>query len=338
MKKRDVIFLSLLSFIIIALGVSIFILPTRNFSEKENRNLKKAPSISAEALQSGEYFKQISAFYSDQFPLRDAFTSLYAITELSLGKKQVGDIIYTDNILVARDENGGELMNAVKIIKNLCPEASIYIPPSSAEVFWQSLPKSIKRELSLPAANSLPPECYYKTDHHWTSEGAYLAYTQICAELGITPYSEDFFEKITVATDFRGSAYARSCLPKWMVTPDSITLYRYFGDEDTKIFCHDNQTMRQGFYDFSALEGADKYRVFLGGNYAHLSISGKVEKPRLVLVKDSFANSVIPFLALHFNIEVIDPRYCTKSELMSFLNEDNILFLMSEATLNECFN
>ena len=29
---------------------------------------------------------------------------------------------------------------------------------------------------------------YYRTDHHWTSLGAYYAYQQLCGALGLTPF------------------------------------------------------------------------------------------------------------------------------------------------------
>lgn len=338
MKKNDIIFLSLFSSLILFFGIGILLFPMKSFSEKENRALAQTPSVSAKAVLSGEYFKELGDFYSDQFPFRDSFTSVYALSELSLGKSQINGVVVSDGILAARSKDAESTSNALENIESLCQKKpKVYIPPSSIQVFSQSLPQSLKKEIGATAHN-FPENTYYKTDHHWTADGAYIAYTEICKILGVDAYSESFFKKEIAATDFRGTAFARSCLPESMVTPDTVTLYRYEGDTDVKIYCHDSGALRYGFYDLHALADADKYRVFLGGNYARLSVTGEGEKPRLVLIKDSFANSVIPFLALHFDIEVIDPRYSTKGELAEFLSEENILFLMSEATLNECFN
>ena len=341
MKSRDIIFLSLFSVIILFFGIGILVLPRQSFSQKENRILTTAATLSFESLLSGEYFEQISELCSDQFPMRDGFTAIYALSELSLGKSEVNGVVFSGNVLAARSKNMKSSSDALRKAKELFGEDSyVYIPPSSIQVFSQLLPQSLQSEIASQPSAFLPSD-YYKTDHHWTTEGAYIAYTKICGEFGISAFGEEYFEKETVAKDFRGSAYARSCLPDQLISPDKITLYRYEGDEDVEIFRRDTSTQEFGFYDESALLGADKYRVFLGGNYAQLSIKSDQSKPRLVLVKDSFANSVIPFLSLHFNIEVIDPRYCTQSELLDLADEyssERILILMSEATLIECFN
>ena len=125
-------------------------------------------------------------------------------------------------------------------------------------------------------------------------------------------------------------------MPEFAVSAESITLYRYESDGDVRVINHETGENKNGFYDLEALKITDKYRVFLGGNYSHLSIKSSQKKPTLLLVKDSFANSLIPFLALHYDIEVIDPRYCAKT----FLNEqlqsnsyDRILALLSLDTL-----
>ena len=76
--------------------------------------------------------------------------------------------------------------------------------------------------------------------------------------------------------------------------------------------------------------------MFLGGNYSHISIRGAGERQKLLLIKDSFANSAIPFLALHFDIEVIDPRYCSNEYLTAQLARkdiDKALILMGLDTL-----
>ena len=342
MKKTDTVFLGILSFIILFLGIAVLVVPQKSFSEKENRYLTKAPSVSIRSIATGDLFKELNNFYSDQFPFRDSFTSLYAISELSLGQCQVNDVVFCNDLLLRR-EKSQDLSQALSTIEELCgDQATLYVPPSSAEVFRSELPPSLQNELG-ECPTQFTQYTYYKTDHHWTTHGAYTAYTEICDMLGISAFEEDYFKRSTVCTDFRGTAYARACLPEWMISPDTITLYRYDGDEYVDIFCHDTNTQRLGFYEMGALNGNDKYRVFLGGNYARLTISSDSSKERLVLVKDSFANSVIPFLALHFNIEVIDPRYCSKNELVSLLNKFNsgserVLILMSKATLIECFN
>ena len=64
-------------------------------------------------------------------------------------------------------------------------------------------------------------------------------------------------------------------------------------------------------YDTSKLKGKDKYALFLGGNYPILDIKTTADSTdRLLIIKDSYANSLIPLLTAHYeNIYVVDLRY-----------------------------
>ena len=195
--------------------------------------------------------------------------------------------------------------------------------------------------LDLISESEDPSEYYYRTDHHWTTKGAYTAYRLLARELGYEPYDEDFFRKETVATDFLGTSFSRSSLPKDMTVPDLLTLYRYDGDDSAVVTDKTTGVAQQGLYERSALDRYDKYRIFLGGNHAHLSIEllpeNQETREKLLIVKDSFANSLIPFLALHFDLEVIDPRYATVSQMRELCEQEEFgrtLVLCSLDTLS----
>ena len=167
-------------------------------------------------------------------------------------------------------------------------KAPTYVPPVQSII--------IESKFSLFKKNSEELSLYYNTDHHRTTYGAYLIYLDACKLLEIEPYPESYFEKQIVCSDFYGTAFFKSRLPRFAVTPDSIELWRYTEDTD------------------------DKYSVFLGGNYALLSVRSDPSKPTLLIVKDSFANAVVPFLSIHFNIDLIDPRYASPAQLSSALS------------------
>lgn len=359
MKKTacDILFLASLCIIILGLGVGIFILPQKDFSQKENRALESLPSASAQNIIDGSYFEKLGEFYRDQIPLRDAFTSLCALSERGIGKIETNGVITTnDGICIALPES----INTDKLQKNLDliakqNETYLYVPPRSFDVFEDRLPATYPKDeaksaLSLLNGETLEnflelagianEEYYYKTDHHWTTKGAYFAYTQICKRLGIEAYPESHFVKEEVSTAFYGTSASKSGLPHLLISADSVTLYRYAGDEDITVENLETNESKKGFYDYGALESTDKYKVFLGGNYSHLSIRGEGEKEKLLLIKDSFANSVIPFLALHFDIEVIDPRYCPTGYVREQIDTNNIektLILMGFETLTTNF-
>lgn len=297
MTKSDKFLIVFCSLFILILGSLIFILPQKSFSESENRYLTRLEAPSVEETLSGAFAKNLSSFYSDQFPMRKIFTSLYALCEKSLGKREINRVISYGSQLIARSSEEAATDIGIDAIR-------------------------VESKYTLFEGNSERLSLYYKTDHHLRTKGAYLLYLEACKRLSIAPYPESFFDKQTVCTDFYGTSFARSCLPKFFVTPDSIELYRYEGDEEVKVTVHDTSKVFYGFYDFSKLDTADKYGIFLGGNYAHASVYSDDEKPSLLIFKDSFANAVVPFLSLHFNIDLIDPRYATQSEINKILREN----------------
>ena len=362
LKKRitDIIFVFLICTLILSVAAATIFLPKRSFSQKENRPLANAPELSAKGLINGSYFEAFSLFVKDQIPLRDAFVSAHSVSELLFGKMQVNGIIASKgNILIALPQHNTEkIKNSIQKIQSITQNrAIIYTPPRSIDIFSSALPvfydygeqteifsvlpentqRMLKSYLSYADHND-----YYKTDHHWTTDGAFRAYKQICDELNIKAFEPSHFTKNTVTTSFRGTSFSRSGLPEFAVDAEKILLYRYDGDINVSVINHETTEETKGFYSYSALEASDKYKLFLGGNYSHLSIkaASDQEKPKLLLIKDSFANSLIPFLALHYDIEAIDPRYCAKSFLEKCLAEDgynDILVLLSLDTLDDIF-
>ena len=144
---------------------------------------------------------------------------------------------------------------------------------------------------------------YYRTDHHWTTLGAYYAYCDILKAFGmgkeIIPAKD--FQKETVATNFWGTFTSASGFH--FVPPDSVELW-LLGNEDDFLVTADGRALDGGFYNRTHLEGNDKYSVFLDGTHDVVTITKKdgENRPTLAIFKDSFANSVAPFLAQHFDL------------------------------------
>ena len=363
MKKNsfscDHVFLSLIFTLILAVGTTVLLAPPKSFSERENRRLQSFPIFSASALTSGSFAHQLSSFYSDQLPFRTQLGNLYALSELSLGKSECNGVaVCKDNTLVQlpqKHSQGSEILKgnllAIEELEQKMRDKAVFLfTPSSFDAFKEQIPAllrgiddSVLAELECELSDELlskihrsekPYEYYYRTDHHWTTQGAYTAYALLSDSLGYVAQDESFFEKEVVSESFFGTSLSKSALPEGMFEPDTVTLYRYGGDGKV---CVDNGDALFGLYDFSALNGYDKYRVFLGGNYAHISIYTPNEgRENLLLIKDSFANSLIPFLSLHFDVEAIDPRYATPSQLQKLCESksfDKILVLCSSDTV-----
>ncbi len=373
-KICDIIITALFCLFVGGFTVLHILTPDRAYSEKENRTLEEFPKFSISALFEGEYTSSMTKYLSDQFPLRDLMVSIKSNTERLALRMENNGIIFGDDSLTARLENpstenlginldaadkfaAGLEKNGIKSILAVAPrrvDTCISDLPSvygdgEQNKLW-SLIDSYGDKFSgtyvnlrgkLRSEYSLGNEVFYRTDHHWTSLGAYFGYYNIWTALpedmksvtsnGVArPLSS--FKVETVTEDFLGTSYSSSGA-SW-VTPDSINLYRFDGDDTIPVTVKDNGTVLKGLYREEYLEKKDKYSVFIGENAGRVDI-GNGDKKKLVIIKDSFAQSIAPFFAADFDIIMIDPRYFSGSIFRTVLEEDPdaVLILMNADTL-----
>lgn len=336
MKKRFYVTAVIIySLVVLYFGVGLFLFPQKTYSENENRMLTTLKRASMDAIFDKSFFKSLDKFSTDQFPHRDLFLKANAVYDISLGRLESGGVMLGDNALIKRLEytDTAEAQKSMNGIKRLIEEARkseknayFLCPPAASEVLYSYCPsiyddEEIKKaeefikneygdtilitDLLQSKANS-GEYVYYKTDHHWTSLGAYYAYRELGEILGYEPYKKEDFIIETLNDDFVGTSYTSSLIQADL--KDEINVYRFPLDENITVT--DKITGESlKLYDKEKLDTVSKYDVFLGGNRAHIEINGNTENPNLVIVKDSFANSLVPFLARHFNVTLIDPRY-----------------------------
>ncbi len=336
MKKRFfVIAVILYSLVTLYFGAGLFLFPQKEYSENENRLLTTLPKATVSSVFDKSFFRSLDKFSTDQFPNRSLFLKMNALYDISLGRLESGAVMLGDENLIKRLEynNTSEAKKCLDGINSLIESAKkngtpayFMCPPVAAQVLSCYCPSLYDGERIKKAAEFIESECnevifiteqlhkkaksgeyvYYKTDHHWTTLGAYYAYSELGGILGYTPYSKNEFKIETLSKDFVGSSYTSSLIP--INFKDEIIAFRFPLDE--KITVTDRMTGELlQLYEREKLNTVSKYDVFLGGNRAHIEISSGSEKPNLIVVKDSFANSIVPFLARHYNITLIDPRY-----------------------------
>ena len=338
-KKYSTVICALYCVLVLSLSALLFFLPKEDFSPKENRILAKMPRLSAENLIDGRFSEDFSSFCADRFPFRASMLTLNSSFELGLGKLEARGVMSgADKSLIKRLEynNYERLKENLSVIDEIREyaqskgkKAVFFCAPRAVDVLggychplfdtqkskevWEHVKdaETITEALSHKAEQG--EYVFYKTDHHWTTLGAYYTYVRLGKLLGYSPYPLSDFTLETVSNDFYGTTYSSCLLPD--VSPDKITAFRYEGDEEISVTDTSTQKV-SGLYDFSVLDTSSKYDFFLGGNRAHLKI--KSGKPRLTVIKDSFANSLLPFLARHYDIDVIDPRYL-REPLENFL-------------------
>ncbi|MBQ9976814.1 MAG: hypothetical protein IJP16_09910 [Clostridia bacterium] len=155
-------------------------------------------------------------------------------------------------------------------------------------------------------------KAYFKTDHHWSDEGAYIAYTELCSAMGLEAVPRESIATEVLIENYQGSDHTKK--PESTAT-DTVTGPLPEGEYMTELvrFPYDSQENNipfESFYDYSQLETLEKYGVFLGGNEPYIRVTRVGEEREcLLIIRDSFASALVPYLACHFDIVLIDPRF-----------------------------
>lgn len=345
--------------------IAIMGIKEKEFSEEENRNLNTKPKLSIKELIDGSYSKDYEGYISDQFPGRKLFVQLKSKVNLLMGKAENNGVyLGKDNQLMedfeeepqeATDEKINVVNNFVNNYENI--NTSFMMIPTSVEILKDKLPayapvdsqlkymEYIQEKLNPEIKFISPYEAfqnnkdeylYYKTDHHWTSKGAYIAYLEYCNALNLEPQKEEEFNVELVANDFYGSLSSK--IGEKRGKPDDV--YVYIPKENGEVIVNyvTEQIKSSSLYSSKALDKKDKYEVFTGGNHSQINIKtlGDINK-KLLIIKDSYANSFIPFLTSHYGeIDVVDLRYYTDNidTLIKEKGITDILFLYNVNTFN----
>ena len=340
------------------------IVPDREKSVQENRMLATKPKFRLSTLISGDYDEKFEAYMDDQFVGRDMWRKL-KVTVDRIGGSRLENGVYIgmngqllEQIEVA-DEN--HLAANIKAIKSFSESQSkipvrMMLVPDAANVLNHSLPALAKPEdqtqmfsmvrkdlgdsvewidVSTELNKHKTEKIYYKTDHHWTTLGAFYAFQAAAPSLGIDGDLSGKYVSYTVSDSFNGMLASKSGVN--LGEKEQIDIY-VPTEEDTDLIVDyvDEGKRSTSLYDSSKLKEKDQYTVFLGGNSSLLDIrTVSTSTKRLLLVKDSFANSFIPFLTPYYReIVVVDPRYYsgTINDLMDSYRISEVLFLYSGNT------
>ncbi|MBQ3598194.1 MAG: hypothetical protein II987_02885 [Clostridia bacterium] len=214
--------------------------------------------------------------------------------------------------------------------------------PSNVSVSLDALISStLSEDIFIPVSPVLKEKysageyVYYRTDHHWTTLGAYYAYVEIMKSFGMEDViiSADKFEVKTAAEDFYGTTWSKCGFS--FVSPDTMEFWSLGNEDNFTTTIGERQF--SGFYDMSYLETMDKYSVFISGtnDVTFVESNYDEERPVLLLPKDSFANSLVPFLAQHFDLVLVNManRMTNISAYAKQYSADRILFVWNAENL-----
>lgn len=333
-RKSDIIQILIFVLMVVGFMAAIFVIEDKTFSEQENRVLADMPKYSNESLKSGELMKEIEVYLTDQFPLRDTWIGLKSRMERFSGKTENNNVFFAkEDVLIKRFEVANETLvekniNAInKLVESTDIPVYFSLIPGAVSIWEEKLPANAQNRSQKEMIDTLysKVDCktvdnysalenhkdeyiFYKTDHHWTTLGAYYGYTALADTLGFEPKKLDDYNKETVSEEFFGTVYSSSGV-RW-VAPDTMNKYVSEKGKRVEIIVGDNS--REGvFYDYDKLKVKDKYAFYFGGNTALLKISSDSGNEKsLLIIRDSYSDSEIPFLTDHFDeIYMMDLRY-----------------------------
>lgn len=345
MKRVKMIFVLLFLWMLGGTAVWSFLSPDREFSDMENRTLINKPKLTVKAVLSGSYQKKYEKYLSDQIFFRDTWVGIYADMQHVLGKKEVNGVYlgksgyliekYSEDDFdsvqekVNEDILAGFLNTCMNVYGN--SHVSCLFIPSKVEILKKKMPdfideyssadvvQEVKKRLDSDAGvislfDALKAHedeyIFYRTDHHWTTLGAYYgfeAYRKMCGEK-LPKLSE--YDREIVYDDFLGTTYNKAHVH---TKPDEVTIFHKKEEKRTiRIDENDGELLSDSFYFRDVAEkGFDRYQLFFSKNTGKIEVDTSIKNEKtLLVVKDSFANCFVPFLADYYEkIIMIDCRY-----------------------------
>lgn len=335
----------------------------RTYSPVEKRELQTRPEISITKVLDGRFQKKYESYLRDQFPGRDHWVSFQTDMELFMGKNEIHNVYigknhyllehYTEKEfdpqqisknLQALEKFVGKAKQNADVHVMMVPTKSwilreklpAFAPHYKEQKFYDALQQKLEKEDVLISVELVldahkEEEIYYRTDHHWTTLGAWYAYEQYTKAVGGDLQRAQGKKKFRcISKDFYGTTYAKI---NYARQADKIEIYE--PADKLRVVYNMGEKKTKTLYDVSFLKTADQYSVFTGGNQAVLQITGGIKNGKtLLLIKDSFANSILPFLAEDYEkLVVVDLRQLNVSgdRLLEMFSPTDILILYNSA-------
>ena len=350
--------------LILLLTVLFMLLPKEDFSQTENRKLARMPEFSVKSLTQGRFTEGLGRYAADHFPMREGFLGLMTEAERLTGRRLIEGVYLARDGYMIESYDGGEGATRQagqfeKLSRNLeNADCSLMLVPTAVTVYSDALPENAPEEryqqdvidgiyanlegsvncLDVSSALRAGGDgLFYRTDHHWTCRGAYEGYRVWCEAKGLERQELSEFEENAVSMDFRGTVWSKLCDPA--IPGEEMRAYMQPGQTLTVTY-EDTGEVSDSLYNPEYLDKKDKYSYFLNNIHPLVTIENPdAPEGELAVVKDSYANSLIPFLTGHYRrIYVFDTRYY-KGGPSKFINSHpeikDVLLVYNMNTIDE---
>lgn len=346
-------------FMFIGIFTMISIISTdKQISQTERRELTKKPTLSKETLLDGKFMSDFEKYNLDQFPFRDNFRTLKAVTSLYvMGKADNNNIYMADGFISKLDypmdnksvEHASSRIEYIynkylsnsnsNIYLSVIPDKNYFMaekngyPTMDYNSMVNTLCDRVKFAKYIDLFPQLKLDDYYHTDTHWRQEKIDKIARLLCDNMD-TPFSNDFsIKKLDIP--FYGVYYGQYAIP---VQADEIYyIYSKSFDSCTAFDFETNKNIP--IYDLEKTKETDPYEMYLSGSKSLITIENKtaLSNKELIIFRDSFGSSLAPYLINSYKkIYLVDIRYIYPDYLDRFIdfNNKDVLFLYSTLVLN----
>lgn len=352
---------------VILFGLTTVSLTTeeKSYSASERRELQTRPKLTKKTIKNGKFQEKYETYLSDQFPGRDSWVQLQTNTSRLLGKKESNGVYFAkDDYLLEHygeeDFSGKQAQKNRKALAKFVKKTKeqmnvrVMIVPTKTAILKEKLPAfapvydeqnfyrkleeqlgDLSKEVLIPVTDELQAhkseDIYYRTDHHWTTLGAWYGYSAYLKAVGDDRGQAIAKKELQLAdSNFYGTTYAKV---RQASRPDSIYLYE--PTQQLTVVYNMGEKTTDTLYEMDNLTSKDPYSVFTGGNQPVLEITGGSKNGKvLMVIKDSFANCMVPFLAEDYEkLIVLDLRQLNArcSKLIEMFAPTDLLILYNSA-------
>lgn len=358
-KTRDLLTLCTAGLFLLVFSLWGLFKSDEALSLSERRPLRQLPAVSAQDVLSGRFQSGFESYALDQFPLRDGFRTLKALSVRYLFGERDNNGIYVAGGYAAKlDASIQEASVAhaadrfryvydtylagtdAAVYLSVAPDKNFFLaaengyPSMDYSAFFALVREKTPFARYIDLTDALSLSSYYRTDTHWRQEALEGAAALLAAAMGVS--LTEGFTPVTLDTPFYGVYCGQSALP---MQPDALTYLTNGTLAACRVYDYESGAFLP-VYTLDRAEGRDPYEIFLSGPKSLL----RIENPnaegerKLIVFRDSFAASLIPLLAEGYSeITLVDIRYVSPASLGRFIDFDvqDVLFLYSTSVLND---
>lgn len=357
-KVKNLVTVVLLAAFLFGFGAWAVAKPADELSLSERRKLAQFPALSINSVLSGKFMKDFETYSLDQFPLRDEWRTLKALTGRYVFAQRDNNGVYMADGFAAKldtklDEGSIDYaaerfrylyenfiaQTDAKVYLSVIPDKNYFLAEANGypALDYEALVESLRAQTEfaeyIDLFGALTIDNFYRTDSHWRQETLLPAAEKLAEAMGVT--LEDKYREETLAVPYYGVYYGYAALP---MEPDTLKYLTSDTLEGCTVYNHETG-MTGAVYDLEKGAGNDPYELFLSGSISLLTIENpNAETEReLIVFRDSFGSSIAPLLAEGYaKVTLADIRYLPSSQmgkLLDFGNSD-ALFLYSTSVLN----